>query len=315
MSAPARWSSSSPGIRLWFVEMNSRLDMAHPVTEAILGLDLVGMQLAVAEGRPLPVEARHCSPSGHAIGVRLCASDPAAGYPPGAGRLRRFEIDPAPGCGSRPAWSPGPTVGGDDDAALATIVAFAATRAEAVRRLVAALEAVRVHGPRTNRDELIAALRHPEFAAGAVDAGFLDRHHGRAGRSPGRRRGAAPPRRGRHPGRPDPSSGEVGPGDLHRPRRGTGGGRLPDGRGRGRDRRGRQRRGTTRPPDRQRHGRSSRPRGGRTPPPGGRRPGRRRHRLRQPPRPHASSSCGRSATRRRTPAQARCLRDGHRPCC
>ncbi len=169
------------GDQIWFVEMNSRLDMAHPVTEAILGLDLVGMQLAVADGRPLPVEARHCSPTGHAIGVRLCASDPAAGFPPGAGRLRRLEIDPAPGVRVETGLVSGAHRGGDDDAALATIVAFAATRAEAVRRLVASLEAVRVHGPRTNRDELIAGLRHPEFAAGAVDGGFLDRHHGTLG--------------------------------------------------------------------------------------------------------------------------------------
>jgi acyl-CoA carboxylase subunit alpha len=161
--------------RLWFVEMNSRLDVEHPLTEAILGLDLVGMQLAVAEGRPLPVEARHCSPSGHAIGVRLSASDPAAGFGPPPGRLRRLDIDPAPGLRVETGLVSGAAVG--DGAELATIVAFAATRAEAVRRLAATLGTVRVHGPRTNRDELIAALHHPEFAAGAVAAGFLDRHH------------------------------------------------------------------------------------------------------------------------------------------
>jgi propionyl-CoA carboxylase alpha chain len=163
------------GEQLWFVEMNSRLDVDHPVTEAILGLDLVEMQLAVAEGRPLPVEARHCSPSGHAVGVRLSASDPAAGYQPQAGRLRCFEIHPAAGLRVETGLASGSTVG-DDDARLATIVASAPTRPEAVRRLVAALEGVRVHGLRTNRDQLIAALRHPEFGAGAVDAGFLDRH-------------------------------------------------------------------------------------------------------------------------------------------
>ncbi|MGH9008310.1 MAG: biotin carboxylase N-terminal domain-containing protein [Acidimicrobiia bacterium] len=163
------------GEQLWFVEMSSRLEVEHPVTEAILGLDLVDMQLAVAEGRPLPVEARHCSPSGHAIGVRLCAADPVDGYRPQPGRLRRFEIDPSPGVRVETGVVSGTRVGGDDPG-LATIVASAATRAEAVRRLVTALEAVRVHGPRTNRELLIAALRHPEFGAGAVDAGFLDRH-------------------------------------------------------------------------------------------------------------------------------------------
>lgn len=163
------------GEQLWFVEMNSRLEMAHPVTEAILGLDLVDMQLAVAEGRPLPVEARHCSPSGHAIGVRLCASDPVDGFRPHSERLRRFEVDPLPGIRVETGLVSGSTIG--DDPGLATIVASAPTRAEAVRRMVRALESLRVHGPRTNRDLLIAALRHPEFGAGTVDAGFLDRHH------------------------------------------------------------------------------------------------------------------------------------------
>jgi len=164
------------GEQLWFVEMNTRLEVQHPVTEVILGLDLVDMQLAVAEGRPLPVEARHCSPVGHAIGVRLCAEGPAAGHRPPADRLRRLEIDPAPGVRVETGVASGSRVG-DDDSGLATIVASAATRAEAIRRLVRELEGVRVHGPRTNRDELIAALRHPDFGTGAVDPGFLDRHH------------------------------------------------------------------------------------------------------------------------------------------
>jgi acyl-CoA carboxylase subunit alpha len=165
------------GDQLWFVEMSTRLEVAHPVTEAILGLDLVGMQLAVAEGRPLPVEARHCSPSGHAIGVHLCAEDPAAGYRAQAGRLRRFEIEAAPGLRVETGMASGSMVGGDDPARLATIVAHAGSRTEAIRRLAMALEGLRIHGLRTNRDQLIAALRHPEFVAGEVDTGLLDRHH------------------------------------------------------------------------------------------------------------------------------------------
>ena len=164
------------GEQIWFVEMNSRLAVAHPVTESILGLDLVAMQLAVAEGRPVPVEARHCSPSGHAIGVRLCASGSDTGYRPDPDRLRRLEIAPAPGVRVETGPASGSRIG-NDEAGLATITAFAPSRSEAIRRLLAALEGVRVHGPRTNRDELMAALRHPEFGAGAVTGGFLDRHH------------------------------------------------------------------------------------------------------------------------------------------
>ena len=167
------------GEQVWFVEMNSRLDVDHPVSEAILGLDLVEMQVAVAEGRPLPVEARHCSPSGHAVGVHLCAENAVAGSrpQPHSGWLRRLEIDPVAGLRVETGLASGSKLG-VDDARLATIVASAATRMEAIRRLVTALEELRVHGLRTNRDQLIAALRHPDFGAGAVDAGFLDRQAG-----------------------------------------------------------------------------------------------------------------------------------------
>ena len=164
------------GEQLWFVEMNSRLELAHPLTEVILGLDLVEMQLAVAEGRPLPVEARHCSPSGHAIGVRLLVENPADGYGPQPGRVRRFEFDPISGVRVETGVASGSKLD-DGHAGLATIVASAATRGEAIRRLTMALAGLQVHGPRTNRDLLIAALRHPEFAANGLDAGFLDRHH------------------------------------------------------------------------------------------------------------------------------------------
>src|SRR5581483_7742916 len=163
--------------RFWFLEMNTRLQVEHPVTEEILGLDLVRMQLAVAEGRPLPVEARHCTPSGHAVEARLYAEDPAAGYRPQSGVLRRFEIDPAPGLRVETGVASGSVVGSEYDPMLAKIVVHAGSRSEAVRRLAAALEGMRIHGLRTNRDQLVAALRHPEFAAGDVDTGFLDRHH------------------------------------------------------------------------------------------------------------------------------------------
>ncbi len=161
----------------WFLEMNTGLQVEHPVTEAILGLDLVRMQLAAAEGRPLPVEARHCTPSGHAVEARLYAEDPAAGYVPRSGLLRRFEFSPAPGIRIEAGVASGSVVGGSYEPMLATVVAHAPSRAEAIRRLAAALAAMRIHGLRTNRDQLVAALRRPEFIAGDVDTGFFDRHH------------------------------------------------------------------------------------------------------------------------------------------
>jgi acetyl/propionyl-CoA carboxylase alpha subunit len=165
------------GERFWFLEMSTRLQVEHPVTEAILGLDLVRMQLAVAEGRPLPVEARHCTPSGHAVEARLYAEDPADGYRPQAGVLRRFEIDPAPGLRVEAAVASGSVVGRAYDPLLAKVIVHATSRGEAIRRLAAALEGMRIHGLRTNRDQLVAALRHPDFEATEVDTGFLGRHH------------------------------------------------------------------------------------------------------------------------------------------
>jgi acetyl/propionyl-CoA carboxylase alpha subunit len=165
------------GDDFWFLEMSTCLQVEHAVTEAILGLDLVRMQLAAAEGRPLPVEARHCSPSGHAVEARLYAEDPAAGYLRQSGLLRRFELEPTPGVRVDSGVAPGSEVGSTYDPILAKVVAHAASRSEAVRRLASALESMQIHGVRTNRDQLVAALRHPEFLAGEVDTGLLDRHH------------------------------------------------------------------------------------------------------------------------------------------
>ena len=160
------------GDRFWFVEMNTRLDVDHPVTEAVLGLDLVRMQLAAAEGRPLPVEARHCSPSGHAVAARLYAAGAAGPPGPPLGRLRRFEIEPAPGVRVESGVAGGSEVGADG--LLSTVVAHAVSRTEALRRLAATLAGARIHGLRTNREQLLAALRHPPFLAGEIDTGFLD---------------------------------------------------------------------------------------------------------------------------------------------
>jgi acetyl/propionyl-CoA carboxylase alpha subunit len=155
------------GEQLWFLEISPRLDTAGVLTESILNLDLVRLQLAVAEGRPIPVEARHCSPTGYAVGARLLATDPT-------GRLRRFEFEPVPGVRVETGVGPGALIG-PGDVRLATVVAQGTSRVEAIHRLGMALDRLRVHGVATNREELIAALRHPDFLAGEVDTGFLDR--------------------------------------------------------------------------------------------------------------------------------------------
>ena len=154
-----------------FLEMNTRLQVEHPVTEAVLGLDLVALQLAVAEGRPLPF-AEPPPGRGHAIEARLCAEDPAAGWRPSSGRLHRLAV---PG----DVRVDSGVVDGDEvppnyDSMLAKVVAHAPTRAAAARKLADALARAEVHGVVTNRDLLVRVLRSPGFATGP-DTGFLDR--------------------------------------------------------------------------------------------------------------------------------------------
>ncbi|MFF7700120.1 acetyl/propionyl/methylcrotonyl-CoA carboxylase subunit alpha [Streptomyces lydicus] len=157
--------------RAHFLEMNTRLQVEHPVTEAVFGIDLVALQLRVAEGHPL--EGEPPAPRGHAVEARLYAEDPAAGWAPQTGTLHRLAV---PGVRLDTGYADGDPIGVHYDAMLAKAVAHAPTRAEAVRRLAGALERAAVHGPVTNRDLLVRSLRHPEFADARMDTGFYDRH-------------------------------------------------------------------------------------------------------------------------------------------
>ncbi|MFI0224160.1 acetyl/propionyl/methylcrotonyl-CoA carboxylase subunit alpha [Streptomyces lydicus] len=157
--------------RAHFLEMNTRLQVEHPVTEAVFGIDLVALQLRVAEGHPL--EGEPPAPRGHAVEARLYAEDPAAGWAPQTGTLHRLAV---PGVRLDTGYADGDPIGVHYDAMLAKAVAHAPTRAEAVRRLAGALERAAVHGPATNRDLLVRSLRHPEFADARMDTGFYDRH-------------------------------------------------------------------------------------------------------------------------------------------
>jgi len=159
-----------------FLEMNTRLQVEHPVTELVTGLDLVALQLRIAQGEPLPDEVLTARLHGHAIEARLYAEDVAAGYLPTSGRLDRFRIALRDGIRLDTGYGDGSVVSTFYDAMLAKVIAWAPTREEAARRLAEALRAAQLHGPTTNRDLLVHVLRHPEFLAGATDTGFLDRH-------------------------------------------------------------------------------------------------------------------------------------------
>ncbi|NJP44270.1 acety-l/propionyl-CoA carboxylase subunit alpha [Streptomyces sp. PRB2-1] len=179
--------------RPYFLEMNTRLQVEHPVTECVTGLDLVAWQIRIAEGAALPPDPP--APRGHAVEARLCAEDPARGWQPQPGALHLLDI---PGVDAEFTVPPGReaglrldsgVTGGERisvhyDPMLAKVVAWAPTRAEAVRRLAYALERARLHGPVTNRDLLVRALRHPAFAAARLDTGFLDRYAADLGLAP-----------------------------------------------------------------------------------------------------------------------------------
>ncbi|WP_018548301.1 acetyl/propionyl/methylcrotonyl-CoA carboxylase subunit alpha [Streptomyces sp. LaPpAH-108] len=157
--------------RAHFLEMNTRLQVEHPVTEAVFGLDLVAEQIRIAEGHALPLDPP--TPRGHAVEARLYAEDPARGFAPQTGTLHRLAV---PGVRLDAGYGDGDTVGVHYDPMLAKAVAHAPTRTEAVRTLAGALERAAVHGPVTNRDLLVRSLRHPEFTTARMDTGFYDRH-------------------------------------------------------------------------------------------------------------------------------------------
>ncbi|MFC5176413.1 biotin carboxylase N-terminal domain-containing protein [Nocardioides taihuensis] len=161
--------------RFFFLEMNTRLQVEHPVTELVHGVDLVAMQLLVAEaGSGRAVHFSTDGPRGHAIEVRLYAEDPEDGYAPQSGRLTRFEIPTGPGIRVDAGFETGSEVSTHYDAMLAKVVAHAGTREHAARKLADVLRRARIHGVRTNRDQLLAVLRDPAFLAGEVSTAFLD---------------------------------------------------------------------------------------------------------------------------------------------
>ncbi|MFF4802511.1 acetyl/propionyl/methylcrotonyl-CoA carboxylase subunit alpha [Streptomyces sp. NPDC001351] len=158
--------------RAHFLEMNTRLQVEHPVTEAVFGIDLVALQIRVAEGHRLendPPRAR-----GHAIEARLYAEDPANDWTPQTGTLHRLTAPE--GIRLDTGYGDGDDIGVHYDAMLAKAVAHAPTRAEAVRRLAGALESTTIHGPTTNRDLLVRSLRHQQFTSAAMNTAFYEHH-------------------------------------------------------------------------------------------------------------------------------------------
>ncbi len=166
--------------RFFFLEMNTRLQVEHPVTELTFDVDLVELQLGVAEHEKLPALVADRSPSGHAIEVRLYAED--AAYVPQSGRLVTFDLPadtafgPLDRAGVRvdAGFASGDEVSTFYDAMLAKVMAWAPTREQAARMLVGALRRARIHGVTTNRDQLVEILTDPIFAAGEMTTTWLE---------------------------------------------------------------------------------------------------------------------------------------------
>jgi propionyl-CoA carboxylase alpha chain len=163
-----------PAGEFYFLEMNTRLQVEHPVTEMITGLDLVELQIRVAEGHPLPAAALTPQINGHSIEVRLTAEDPAQGYMPMTGTFHRFEIPTTAGLRVDTGITSGSAISPHYDSMVAKVIAHGTDRLDAIRRLHRALTEARVHGPVTNLDQLRQILIDPRFVSGDIHTGFLE---------------------------------------------------------------------------------------------------------------------------------------------
>jgi acyl-CoA carboxylase subunit alpha len=174
----------APSGEFFFLEMNTRLQVEHAITESVIGTDLVRLQIIVAEGGQLTFDGPPPL-RGHAIEARLYAEDPALAWLPSTGTLHRFHVPEissefrpttAPGLRLDSGVTSGSVVGVHYDPMLAKLIAWAPTRAEAARLLASTLARAQIHGVVTNRDLLVRVLRHPSFRSGGIDTSFLERH-------------------------------------------------------------------------------------------------------------------------------------------
>jgi propionyl-CoA carboxylase alpha chain len=160
----------------YFLEVNTRLQVEHPVTEAVTGLDLVRLQVLVAQGEPLGFEQEDLQLKGHAIEARLYAERPDQDFLPATGSMVMWQPPRLPGLRVDSGVALGSEIGIHYDPMLAKIIAHADTREEARVRLLRGLECLAIGGVETNRDFLLDVLAHPAFVAGELDTHFVERH-------------------------------------------------------------------------------------------------------------------------------------------
>jgi 3-methylcrotonyl-CoA carboxylase alpha subunit len=180
-------AASAAGLKpdgFWFVEMNTRLQVEHPVTEAVTGLDLVAWQFRIAAGETLPLRQDQVALAGHAVEARIYAEDPENGFLPSSGRIVALKFPTAAGLRVDYGVESGATVTSHYDPLIAKIIAQAPTRAEALERLAAALAQTIILGPRSNVGFLLELCRAQGFRDGNFDTGFIDRNLAALGAAP-----------------------------------------------------------------------------------------------------------------------------------
>ena len=163
----------------YFLEMNTRIQVEHPVTELVTGLDLVGLQIDIAQGKPLPFTQSDVRLTGHAIEARLYAEDPAAGFLPQTGKILRWTLPSGSGIRVDHGLADGSEISPYYDPMIAKLIAYGDTRDEARQRLIRALDDTVIFGVPTNRAFLRAMLAHPAFAAGEATTAFIEDHFAR----------------------------------------------------------------------------------------------------------------------------------------
>jgi 3-methylcrotonyl-CoA carboxylase alpha subunit len=168
----------------WFMEMNTRLQVEHPVTEAVTGLDLVEWQFRAASGEPLPLKQDQVRLTGHAVEARLYAEDPERGFLPSTGKLIALQLPSGEGLRVDSGVAEGDTVTPFYDPMIAKLIAHGATREQALDRLADALDRTIIVGPRSNAGFLVALARAGGFRSGDFDTGFVDRHLAALGAAP-----------------------------------------------------------------------------------------------------------------------------------
>jgi len=159
----------------YFLEMNTRIQVEHPVTEAVTGIDLVEAQLRIAAGEPLPFSQEQIKISGHAIEARIYAEDPDKGFIPSPGRIEAWSAPSGPGIRLDSGFEGGQTVTAHYDPMVAKLIASGSDREHARARLAGALEEFQVAGPRTGLPFLRRLVEHPVFRVGRYDTSFIER--------------------------------------------------------------------------------------------------------------------------------------------